>query len=84
MALKKSVQTAFGVNVQDAYHRVEGVQLVAKNQITFRVRSSVDGVFPHFDDVGYKCEYDIQGDNPIRQAYQHIKTLPDFSDAIDC
>lgn len=84
MALKKSAQTPFGVNVQDAYIRVEGVQLTSKDQISFRVRTSVDGVLPHFADVGYECAYDIQGYNPIAQAYKHLKTLPEFEGAIDC
>jgi hypothetical protein len=84
MALKKLAQTPFGVTVQDAYIRVENVQLVAKNQMSFNVRTSVDGVLPHFADVGYECAYDIQGDNPIRQAYKHIKTLPEYAGAVDC
>lgn len=84
MALKKSVQTPFGVNVQEAYHRVEGVQFVTKNQLNFRVRVSVDGVLPHFIDGGYECSYDIQGDNPIKQAYKYLKTLPEFANAQDC
>jgi len=84
MAFKKSTQTPFGVTVQDAYIRVEGVQLVTKNQISFRARTSVDGVLPHFADVGYECAYDIQGHNPIAQAYEHLKTLPAFEGATDC
>jgi len=27
---------------------------------------------------------DLSGSNFIRQAYEHIKTLPDYTDAIDC
>jgi hypothetical protein len=84
MAIKKSVQTSFGVDVLDAYHRVEGVQLVSKDKIKFQVRASLDGVKPHFDDAAYECAYDIQGDNPIRQAYRHLKTLTEFANAIDC
>jgi hypothetical protein len=30
------------------------------------------------------CPYDIEGDNPIKQAYEHLKTLPEFEGAIDC
>jgi hypothetical protein len=84
MALKKSVQTSFGIDVIDAYHRVENVQLVSKDKIHFQVRASLDGVKPHFDDAAYECVYDIQGDNPIRQAYRHLKTLPEFAGATDC
>jgi hypothetical protein len=27
---------------------------------------------------------DLDGPNPIKQAYQFLKTLPEFSDAVDC
>ena len=27
---------------------------------------------------------DLDGPNPIKQAYLHLKTLPEFSDAVDC
>lgn len=27
---------------------------------------------------------DLEGPNPIKQAYLHLKTLPEFADAIDC
>ena len=28
--------------------------------------------------------YVLDGPNPIKQAYLHLKTLPEFADAIDC
>jgi hypothetical protein len=84
MAFKKSLQTSFGIEVQDAYHRVEGVQLISKTEMKFQVRASIDGVKPHFADSTYECEYDIAGDNPIKQAYLYLKTLPDFAGAVDC
>ena len=84
MAFKKSMQTPFGVEVQNAYLRVEGVRLISKTQIKFQLRKSVDGVLPHFADSAYECEYDIAGDNPIKQAYAHLKTLPEFAGATDC
>jgi hypothetical protein len=84
MAFKKLAQTSFGVDVKDAYHRVEGVQLVSKDKIKFQARVSLDGVKPHFNDTTYECTYDIQGDNPIRQAYEHLKTLQEFAGAVDC
>jgi hypothetical protein len=28
--------------------------------------------------------YDISGPNPIKQAYLHLKSLPEFADATDC
>lgn len=84
MAFKKSMQTPFGVEVQNAYHRVEGVRLISKTQIKFQLRASVDGVLPHFADSAYECEYDIAGGNPIKQAYLHLKTMPEFAGATDC
>jgi hypothetical protein len=84
MALKKSVITVHGFNVADAYHRVEGLSFESKDKINFQVRSSIDGSKPHFADAGYNCVYDLNGNNPIKQAYDHLKTLPEFSGATDC
>jgi hypothetical protein len=84
MALKKTVDTVFGISVVDAYHRVEGVRLLTKDKTRFQLRSSIDGVMPHFADSQHECDYLIDGDNPIAQAYGYIKTLPEFSDAKDC
>jgi hypothetical protein len=84
MAFKKSLQTSFGIHIQDAYHRVEGVQLISKTEMKFQVRASIDGVKPHFADSAFECEYDIAGDNPIKQAYNYLKTLPEFAGITDC
>lgn len=32
----------------------------------------------------YSFEYNLSGENAIAQAYDHLKTLPEFADAIDC
>jgi len=32
----------------------------------------------------YRFEYSIDGENPIKQAYEYIKTLPEFEGAEDC
>jgi hypothetical protein len=84
MALKKSTQTPFGISVSDAYHRVEGLKIVGKDKVQFQVRASVDGVMPHFSDEQRECTYNIAGSNPIKQAYEHLKTLPEFAGATDC
>lgn len=34
--------------------------------------------------ASYEFDYDINGANPIAQAYEHIKTLPEFEGAVDC
>ena len=28
--------------------------------------------------------FDLDGPNPIKQAYLHLKSLPEFADAVDC
>ena len=84
MALKKTVTTQQGFDAVNAYHRVEGVQ-INKNKIAFQVRSyKDDSGLPNFDNVSFTCNYDLAGENPIKQAYQHLKTLPEFAGATDC
>lgn len=84
MAIEKTVTTPHGIAVKNAQHRVEGLSIVGKNKISFCVRSSVDGVLPHFSDVDYQCAYSLDGKNPIKQAYEYLKTLDNFSSAVDC
>lgn len=84
MALRKNVASVYGIDVNNAYHRVEGVTVVNKDTIQFQVRASVDGVLPHFSDNQHQCDYDLDGKNPIKQAYDYLKTLPEFAGATDC
>jgi hypothetical protein len=32
----------------------------------------------------YEFPLDLNGPNPIKQAYEYLKTLPEFTDATDC
>jgi len=85
MALKKTVTTEQGFEANGAYHRVEGVRLNGKTSMSFQIRSYKDAKdFPAFSDAMHICAYDIEGKNPIAQAYEYLKTLPDFTGAIDC
>ena len=84
MALEKTVTTSHGFTASNAYHRVEGTQ-VSKDTMAFQVRSYKDNSgLPHFADWSFNCAYDIAGNNPIAQAYAHLKTLPEFAGATDC
>jgi hypothetical protein len=85
MALKKTAQTPFGIEIANAYHRVEGLRIIDKDQISFQIRSYKDNSgLPHFADAAAGCAYTLDGANPIAQAYEHLKTLPEFAGAIDC
>jgi phenylalanine-4-hydroxylase len=85
MAISHTINTPWGVAVPDAYCRVEAVALESKEEISFHVRhyKAPDGV-PFFTEQVLHCHYDIDGTNPIKQAYDHLKTLPEFAGATDC
>jgi hypothetical protein len=84
MALKKTTTSPHGFESANAYHRVESVSLKDKNKITFHVRSYKETDLPFFAEQVLSAAYDITGENPIKQAYAHLKTLKDFADAVDC
>jgi len=84
MALLKTVSTVHGFEAVNAYHRVEFVSLVNKEQINFYVRSYVAKDKPFFTEQVLSCAYALEGENPIKQAYEHLKTLSEFSGATDC
>ena len=85
MAISRNIDTEWGITVPNSYCRVEAVSLINKEEIKFHVRSyvSTQGV-PFFKEEVLSCEYELNGDNPIKQAYLYLKTLPEFSDAEDC
>lgn len=85
MALQKTVTTPQGFEAIDAYHRVNGVSLFEKNKIRFSTQSYKNkDTSVAFAIEQHNCFYDLTGNNPIKQAYLHLKTLPEFADAIDC
>lgn len=85
MALKKTIQFA-GIDVVDAYHRIESVRTSGKTMLVAEVKSYAEpttGV--SFESSQFACPYDLSSaDNAFAQAYAHIKTLPQFADAVDC
>lgn len=84
MALKKTIKTAFGLECKDAYHRVERMQIDQKTRIAFRVRAYADVDAQPLADDGFVCDYDLNGKNPIAQAYEFLKTTSEFQNAQDC
>jgi hypothetical protein len=82
MALSKDIEFK-GISVPSAYHRVWNVSL-SKESISFGLSVHADAGGEMLSSTAHECEYDIDGENPIRQAYMHIKTLPDFAGATDC
>jgi hypothetical protein len=84
MALKKTTTTVHGFEAVDAYHRVEAVSLIGKDQIRFHVRSYAAPDKPFFQEQVLSAPYGLSGGNPIAQAYAYLKTLPEFEGAVDC
>jgi hypothetical protein len=86
MAFRKTVNTQIGVQVHDAYHRVEFVTIdKSKKRIDFHLRNYKDANSAFWISDGmHACDYNIDGANPIAQAYTHLKTLPEFAGATDC
>ena len=84
MALAKTVTTVHGFEAVNAYHRVEAVRLESKTAMSFHVRSYTSVDKPFFEESVLSCAYALDGENPIKQAYKHVKTLPEFAGATDC
>lgn len=84
MALAKDIKTVYGVELKNAYLRVENVRLENKENIAFSVCVYADKSKSAIEAKPYACVYDIDGANPIAQAYNYLKTLPEFAGAIDC
>lgn len=83
MALKKTAQTKFGIDVQDAYYRVEQVYIEPKDKIRFMVKGYKDISYQAIDEQQYVCDYDPSGANAHTQAYKHLKSLDEFASATD-
>jgi len=84
MAFRKTVQTESGVEVKDAYIRVEGVSLTAKDRVNFQARSYVDPSKNWFHQDQFECAYDMSKSNPMAQAYEHLKSLSAYAGSQDC
>lgn len=84
MALKKSITTVHGINLADAYIRVEALHLATKSVIAFNACVYADPIKPMVDGRHVECAYALDGANPMEQAYAHLKTLPEFAGAADC
>jgi hypothetical protein len=71
------------LSIENAYWRV-GIITGDKNKLSFVVHVSKDQQSKGLASKQYDFVPDMQGDNFIRQAYKHLKTLPEFSNAVDC
>jgi hypothetical protein len=86
MALKKNFVLQFhdqSIVLPDAYCKVLRL-LGTKDELIFDVdiKDTQDG--KSYRVLSHKFAPNLNGANFIAQAYEHLKTLPEFSGAIDC
>lgn len=82
MALTKDVVLNNGLVAPQAYIRVEEINIY-KGKMSFEVKKYTDTSKPYFSTDSISCEYNLNGDNPYIQAYEHIKTIPEYQGAKD-
>jgi hypothetical protein len=85
MAIRKNFETRFGLTLVNAYHKVMSVKIENKTSMAFSVGVFVDAAkeIPA-QAISYFCDYDLNGGNALNQAYNHLKSLPEFVGAVDC
>ncbi|WP_338615559.1 hypothetical protein [Pigmentiphaga sp. CHJ604] len=83
MALKKTV-THRGVEVPDCYIKVARyVGTKSSLSVVVDYKAGADAE-PLYDESYFVEPFELYADNPVRQAYLYLKTLPEFAGAVDC
>ena len=84
MALKLT-KKAFGIEVPNAYHRIDEVLIVKKNKMQICVNSYSESSRsePFYKEV-FDFSYDFAGSNPLEQGYVSLKQTEAFASAEDC
>lgn len=87
MAMSKdfTFKSKYGVDVvvSNCYIKVDSVN-VTKSSATAIINFINSEKSCVIEELLCQFAYDITGENPIRQAYLHLKTLPEFLNATDC
>jgi len=88
MALKKTITLRDSFDemrdIPDVYIKVNAVS-GGKDQMVIDVvffKSGAEG--NRLKNAGYIFKPELEGDNFIKQAYKHLKSLPEFAGATDC
>lgn len=80
--LTKTVQGFSGELVaKDAYFKIASIH-GNKDKIEFNVIAVLNDEI--IDGKPFEFVPTLDGDNFIKQAYDYLKTLPEFADAVDC
>lgn len=68
----------------DAYWQVSGTLINKESGIAHLVVYQDNTKSRVLRMTSKEFPYDLDGGNPIAQAYGHLKTLPEFEGAVDC
>ena len=82
MALKKTFEIA-GLTVTDGYLRVSDVR-GTKNSLAYVISFQANADNDALRQESFSFAPDMNGANFIKQAYEHLKTLEGYKDAVDC
>ena len=84
MALVKPLDYEPSGGNADMYWRVEEVRVINKTKLLICVRARrTANTGYHLDERVFETHYDINGANPLAQAYEKLKRMPEFAGAID-
>jgi hypothetical protein len=85
MALKKSFEVMQGLIVPDAYIRIQNVNIAHGEQAGATIHIYVNNQAKEPVKVlCYGFQHSHGAGSAVAQAYNHIKTLPEFAGAGDC
>ena len=82
MALQKTVVFK-GITVGGAYIKIQSFS-GSKDLLKFEVATHSRAGEQALTVASFEVPYSIDGANPIKHAYEHLKTLPEFAGAVDC
>ncbi|HED4270213.1 MULTISPECIES: hypothetical protein [Klebsiella] len=73
-----------GIKVENAELSVGTINISDdKTVMSFTVNHRAPGSHDVFYEETFSSEYDIEGENPEKQAYEYLFSLPRFSDAVE-
>jgi hypothetical protein len=82
MALQNNIEYK-GIVVEGSYIRINRFE-GNKGTINFIVTYHKDSQSQPFNFKEFECSNNLNSGNIIEQGYMHLKTLPEFADAVDC
>jgi len=82
MALSQNIEIN-GIQLTNAYVKVENASVTKDSLLAKVVWRAASNSAP-IKNEGFSSSYNLSGENPIKQAYNHLKTLPEFAGVVDC